>query len=133
MAARQGELDWVGRLRRALDDGRFCLYAQEMVGVSGARKGERHQELLLRMIDDEQQVIDPIVFIPVAERYNLMPAVDRLVISTAFAEFARMVEARGAGRHAPMGDQPVGRVFEPGRFSGVRSQAVRPSSASLTP
>jgi len=91
LAARQGELDWVGRLRHALDEGQFCLYAQEVIGVSGARKGERHQELLLRMIDSEQQVIDPIVFIPVAERYNLMPAVDRLVISTAFAEFARMV------------------------------------------
>ena len=91
LAARQGELDWVGRLRQALDEGRFCLYAQEMIGVSGARKGERHQELLLRMIDSEQQVVDPIVFIPVAERYNLMPAMDRLVISTAFAEFARMV------------------------------------------
>jgi diguanylate cyclase (GGDEF)-like protein len=99
-AARQGELDWVGRLRRALDEGRFCLYAQEMIGVSGARKGERHQELLLRMIDAEQQVVDPIVFIPVAERYNLMPAVDRLVISTAFSEFARMVGREGRGeRH----------------------------------
>ncbi len=97
LAARQGELDWVGGLRRALDEGRFCLYAQEMVGVSGARRGERHQELLLRMIDAQEQVVDPIVFIPVAERYNLMPAVDRLVISTAFAEFARMVGREGRG------------------------------------
>ena len=81
VAARQGELDWVGRLRRALNDGRFCLYAQEMVAVSAARKGERHQELLVRMIDDDQRLVDPMEFIPVAERYNLMPAVDRLVIS----------------------------------------------------
>jgi EAL domain-containing protein (putative c-di-GMP-specific phosphodiesterase class I) len=45
-------------------------------------------------------VVDPIVFIPVAERYNLMPAVDRLVISTAFAEFARMVGREEQGeRH----------------------------------
>ena len=91
LAARQVELDWVGGLRRALDEGRFCLFAQEMIGVSGARKSERHQELLVRMVDTEQKVIDPIVFIPIAERYNLMPAVDRLVISTAFAQFAHMI------------------------------------------
>ena len=66
-----------------------------MIAVSAARKGERHQELLVRMIDDEQRVVDPMAFIPVAERYNLMPAVDRLVISTAFAEFARIIPREG--------------------------------------
>jgi len=95
LAARQGELDWVGRLRRGLDEGRFCLYAQEIVGVTGARKGERHQELLVRMIDAGEQVIDPIVFIPIAERYNLMPAVDRQVISIAFAVFAQVAAREG--------------------------------------
>ncbi len=91
VVARQGELDWVGRLRRALQENRFCLYAQDIVAVCASRKAERHQELLLRMIDEEQGVVNPMAFIPVAERYNLMPAVDRLVISTAFAEFSRIV------------------------------------------
>ena len=95
VAARQGELDWVGRLRRALHDGRFCLYAQDVVAISPSRKRERHQELLVRMIDEDQQIVDPMAFIPVAERYNLMPALDRLVISTAFAEFARIVAREG--------------------------------------
>jgi diguanylate cyclase (GGDEF)-like protein len=95
VAARQGELDWVGRLRRALHDNRFCLYAQDIAGVSPARKSERHQELLVRMIDEEQRVVDPLVFISVAERYNLMPAVDRLIISLAFAQFARIVAREG--------------------------------------
>jgi diguanylate cyclase (GGDEF)-like protein len=100
LAARRGELDWVARLRRGLHEGRFCLYAQDMVGVAAARKGERHHELLLRMIDEEQRVIDPMVFIPIAERYHLMPAVDRLVISTAFAEFARIIALeRRVDRH----------------------------------
>jgi diguanylate cyclase (GGDEF)-like protein len=96
VAARQGELDWVGRLRRALHDGRFCLYAQDIVAVSASRKGERHQELLVRMIDEGAGIVNPMAFIPVAERYNLMPAVDRLVISTAFAEFARIIAREGA-------------------------------------
>jgi len=95
VAARQGELDWVGRLRRALHDGQFCLYAQEIVAVSAARKNERHQELLLRMVDDERRIVNPMAFIPVAERYNLMPAVDRFVISASFAEFARIIAREG--------------------------------------
>jgi len=95
VAARQGELDWVGRLRQALLDGRFCLYAQDVIGVSAARKRERHQELLVRMIDEQQRLVEPMAFIPVAERYNLMPALDRLVISTAFGEFARIISQEG--------------------------------------
>ncbi len=96
VAARQGERDWVGRLRQAIDEGRFCLYAQDVVGVSGPHRAERHQELLLRMLDADGQVIDPIAFIPVAERYNLMPRLDRMVIGAAFAEFARTKGQDGA-------------------------------------
>jgi len=95
VAARQGEVDWVGRLRQALEDSRFCLYAQDMISVGAARQSERHQELLLRMIDEDQQIVEPMAFIPVAERYNLMPAVDRLVIATAFTQCARIVEQEG--------------------------------------
>ena len=95
VAARQSELDWMGQLRRALDEARFCLYAQDMIAVSASRKGERHQELLLRMIDEQDQLVEPMAFIPVAERYNMMPAVDRLVISTAFGECARIVAQEG--------------------------------------
>ena len=69
------------------------------------------------MIDDEQQIVEPMAFIPVAERYNLMPAVDRLVISTAFAEFARIVARGRPRRRASMGHQPVRRVVEPRTIS----------------
>ena len=95
VATRQGELQWVERLRQALEESRFCLYAQEIVAVSPLRQGERHQELLVRMIDEEQGIVHPMAFIPVAERYNLMPALDRLVISTAFAEFQHILAQKG--------------------------------------
>jgi diguanylate cyclase (GGDEF)-like protein len=95
VAARQGELDWVGRLRNALEDNRFCLYAQDMISVGAPFHSGRRQELLLRMIDEEEQIVEPMAFIPVAERYNLMPAVDRLVIATAFAQCARIAVQEG--------------------------------------
>ena len=95
VAARQGELDWVGRLRLALHERRFCLYAQEIIVVSATRKRERRQELLVRMIDEEGGIVNPMAFIPVAERYNLMPAIDRLVISTSFEEIASIISREG--------------------------------------
>jgi diguanylate cyclase (GGDEF)-like protein len=95
IVARHGEVDWVGRVRNALADNRFCLYAQDMVAVPATRQWERHQELLLRMVDENQEIVEPMAFIPVAERYNLMPEVDRLVIATAFAHCARVVQQEG--------------------------------------
>jgi diguanylate cyclase (GGDEF)-like protein len=95
LAARQGELDWLGRLRHALAERRFALYAQEIVALSASGDRGRHLELLVRMIDEEGRIVNPMAFISVAERYNLMPAVDRLVISSSFAAFARAIAREG--------------------------------------
>jgi diguanylate cyclase (GGDEF)-like protein len=95
VAARQGELDWVGRLRRALHERRFCLYAQEIIVVSAARKPERRQELLVRMIDENGAIVEPMAFIPIAERFGMMPAIDRFVISTSFEEIASIIACEG--------------------------------------
>ena len=95
VAARQGELDWVGRLRRALHERRFCLYAQEIIVVSAARKPERRQELLVRMIDEDGAIVEPMAFIPIAERFGMMPAIDRFVISTSFEEIASIIAREG--------------------------------------
>src|SRR5215467_2533372 len=95
LAARQGELDWVGRLQHALAERRFCLYGQEIIALSASGDRGRHQELLVRMIDEERHIVNPMAFIAVAERYNLMPAVDRLVISGGLAEFARVIARHG--------------------------------------
>ncbi|NJL42689.1 MAG: EAL domain-containing protein, partial [Pseudanabaena sp. SU_2_4] len=45
---------------------------------------QKHYEILLRMIDENGKVVSPMAFIPTAERYKLMPAIDRWVISTLF-------------------------------------------------
>ena len=95
VAARQGELDWVGRLRRALHERRFCLYAQEIIVVSAARRPERRQELLVRMIDEDGAIVEPMAFIPIAERFGMMPAIDRFVISTSFEEIASIIAREG--------------------------------------
>ena len=45
----------------------------------------RHVELLLRMVDEAGELIPPRAFIPAAERYGLMPSIDRWVVQSAFS------------------------------------------------
>ncbi len=55
----------------------------------GQFKFERHVEILLRMIDRNGKIIPPGAFIPAAERYGLMTAIDRVVIETFFQSYAQ--------------------------------------------
>jgi len=86
IALRHGEMEWVNRIHRALAENRFLLYAQPIVPLHGT--GAPHHELLLRLLDEHNEVVPPMAFIPAAERYNLMPAIDRFVIRTAFGALA---------------------------------------------
>jgi diguanylate cyclase (GGDEF)-like protein/PAS domain S-box-containing protein len=90
LTVRQGEMEWVGRLQKALDENRFLLYSQDIVPVNGPAEEGIHCELLVRMLDEQGQMVPPMAFIPAAERYNLMPAVDRWVVRTALATLARL-------------------------------------------
>ncbi|MES2353489.1 MAG: EAL domain-containing protein [Pseudomonadota bacterium] len=89
VARHRGEMDWIGRIQKALDENRFVLYMQRIAPLQEGDKDGEHYELLIRMLDEEGKLIPPIAFIPAAERYNLMPAVDRWVIKTAFSQYAK--------------------------------------------
>jgi PAS domain S-box-containing protein len=78
-----GDAVWLGRIRDALDEDRFVLYAQPIVDLV---TGETiQQELLLRMRDADGTIIAPGKFLPVAERYGLISEIDRWVIRQAVA------------------------------------------------
>jgi diguanylate cyclase (GGDEF)-like protein len=86
LAKRSGEMQWVARLNQALEEDRFCLYAQTIVPLDGSP--DTHYELLLRMIDKKGKTIPPGAFLPAAERYNLIAKLDHWVIKNAFALLA---------------------------------------------
>ena len=90
---RHGEMEWAARIPRALDEGRLFLYAQEIMDLAGPSRPGAHVELLLRMVDEQGRLVPPMAFIPAAERYNLMPALDRWVIRSAFSTLAAMQTA----------------------------------------
>jgi EAL domain-containing protein (putative c-di-GMP-specific phosphodiesterase class I) len=88
MALRHGEMEWVGRIQDALAAGRFVLHSQPIVPVEAGQKSTRMCELLVRMIDERGEIVPPMAFIPAAERYNLMPQIDRWVTRTALETMA---------------------------------------------
>ena len=49
-----------------------------------------HCEVLLRMLDEQGELVPPARFIPAAEKYGLMPAIDRWVITNAFSSYASL-------------------------------------------
>lgn len=87
LAERQTEMQWVARIKQALDEDRFCLYGQAIVPVENSNSKADHFEILVRMLDEEGKIVPPGAFIPAAERYNLMSEIDRWVISNAFANY----------------------------------------------
>ncbi len=90
LARRHGEMQWVTRIPRALEENRFRLDFQPIVQISGPDdKTRHHYELLLRLKDEEGQVVYPKTFLAAAERHNLAPKIDRWVVSTALTYLAR--------------------------------------------
>lgn len=88
-ARRHSEMQWVSRINRALEENRFILYRQPIVALQDGNT-IHHHELLLRMIDQEGNLVPPGHFIPSAERFNLMPTLDRWVISNALEYCSKM-------------------------------------------
>ncbi len=81
---RREEMDWVSHLNEALLEQRFQLHYQRIDSIGGPT-GSSHYEILLRMIDQRGKTVPPGVFIPPAERYNLMPRIDRWVFERVFS------------------------------------------------
>ena len=93
---RHEEMKWVSRIKTAREEGRLELFFQPIVAVEGD-DAEVHCELLLRMRDHDGQLIMPDVFIPAAERFNLMPDLDRWVINHVLSEVHPAVRAQTNG------------------------------------
>ncbi|MFU2328120.1 EAL domain-containing protein [Pseudomonas sp. NFX98] len=98
LSLRFGEMAWVQRLHMALEEDRFCLYAQEIAPL-GIDSGGAHIEILLRLHDESGRMILPDSFIPAAERYGLMSSIDRWVVQNVFKIIA---QCRAEKRHGPL-------------------------------
>ncbi|MEM7083264.1 MAG: EAL domain-containing protein [Pseudomonadota bacterium] len=76
---RQAQIHWLARLHTALREDQFQLFGQPIHAI-GQDKGKKHTEILIRLADEEEGLLSPAEFVGAAERYNLMPAIDRWVV-----------------------------------------------------
>lgn len=82
---RQEETFWATRITEAIENDRLKLYAQPIVALKNRDPMKQHLEILVRLLDENNQIIPPSAFIPAAERYNLMHLVDRKIILETFS------------------------------------------------
>ena len=86
---RHGQVQWLTRLTRALENDHFSLYFQPIVPCNTGRHQSRHIEILLRMTDDDGSMISPGAFLPAAGKYKLAADIDRWVIGHALDWLSR--------------------------------------------
>jgi len=86
-SARHREMRWMARLTNARDEGRLDIMFQPIVRIAESAKDRPHYELLLRLHDENGAIVLPDEFIPAAERFNLMPSLDRWVIEKVLRDY----------------------------------------------
>ena len=99
-AQRRQEMQQVSELDKALDEGRLQLHCQPIFALSDNFEASANLEVLLRMVDSDGNLVPPMLFIPAAERYGVMPRFDRWVIENALRSCSQLCAARPAA--APM-------------------------------
>lgn len=92
-ARRHTEIIRVAGLRELLDQERFHLYCQPIVSLMSELEQTRRYEILIRLQDTTGEILLPDSFIPAAERYGLMAAIDRWVIRTVFSRYNELFRA----------------------------------------
>lgn len=86
MAQQRGEMQWLGRIRSALEEGRLFLDAQRLECFRDPRK--LRYEVLVRLINEEGVIVAPGAFLPASERFGVIHQIDRWVIDTVCRELA---------------------------------------------
>ena len=89
LARNNGEIEWLQKLQRAIKEERFALYYQPIVAAYGGEVAGPSMEVLLRMLDEDGQEIQPAEFVHAAERFRLMASVDRWVVQTTLTALSR--------------------------------------------
>ena len=83
VARERGEIQWLRRLQSALHEDKFELAVQPILAMSGGVDSGPAFEVLIRLPDGTGRPADTAEFLRPAERYQLMPQIDRWVVNAA--------------------------------------------------
>lgn len=82
---------WINTIQKAIKEDMFVLYIQAIVPLNNIFSIPKY-EILLRLKTVDNHIIMPDVFIPIAERYNIIYEIDKWVIRNSFAFFAEALK-----------------------------------------
>lgn len=115
LAEKLKSASWIGRIRDAFAEERFCAYAQPIVDL---KSGETHSwELLIRMLDSDGSIISPGEFLPAAEEHLVIEDIDYWMLGQA-AKLA-------AEGHPVSLNLSAHSVVADGMFGRIRSELAR--------
>jgi diguanylate cyclase (GGDEF)-like protein/PAS domain S-box-containing protein len=89
---RKREIDWVHRIGRAISENQFLLFGQWIRPLAASRTRPSHCEVLIHLLDEQGEIAGPSAFLPAAERYHLMPIIDRWVVQATFEALRALPE-----------------------------------------
>lgn len=123
----EARLGWIKRIRAAIDEDGLTLHAQPVLELASGQAVQH--ELLVRMVDAHGDLIMPQSFLPLADRFGLIRAIDRWVITRTITLLGEQralgteltVEINISGQS--LGDWELGELIE----RGLISQSVDPS------
>lgn len=81
VARERGDIQWLRALQAALHEDRFILAVQPIIAMSGGVDSGPAVEVLIRLPDGHGRTADTAQFLRPAERYQLMPQIDRWVVN----------------------------------------------------
>lgn len=87
----ENQMQWVSRINIGLEENRFQIFRQMILPLQASQVKEiPHYEILLRLRDSDGSILAPFHFLPAAERYSMMPKLDRWVIETTLIKMAEI-------------------------------------------
>jgi len=84
----KSRINWANRIQEALEQSQFQLFCQKIKPLNDKFDKELNVEILIRMQNKNGELISPGVFIPAAERFSLMGAIDKWVVLEALKTLA---------------------------------------------
>ena len=89
---RRSAVEAISGITDEIDDEQFMLYCQPILPLNSEVPQQHHYEILIRKISLDGNIMLPTTFIPSAERYMLMPNIDRWVIKNTFATYRKLLD-----------------------------------------
>ena len=119
----EGRSSWADQIREALDNDRIVLYRQPIVHLAS---GEVHRhEVLIRMHSVEGDVLPPDAFLPDAERFDLVQALDRHAAHQA----VRLIAAGSNGEPLRLEVNVAAKTIDDPEFVDALAEALRETGA----